>query len=88
MTLRDEPVKESALELAVIYRALLEIRQSVQDLREDLKSAFNERVNNRETEPHYREEIQIDSSRSVPMLPSPDRKRDLDSLVYEVESRR
>ena len=83
---RDEPGKESALELAVIYRALLEIRQSVQDLREDLKSAFNERVRSREAEPHYREEIQIDSSSSVPMLPSPDHKRDLDSLVYEVES--
>ena len=86
VAVRDEPVKDSALELAVIYRALLEIRQSIQDLREDLGSAFNERVQNRETEPHYREEIQIDSSRSVPMLPSPERKRDLDSFVYEVES--
>ena len=86
MPVKGEPVKESALELAVIYRALLEIRQSIQDLRKDLGRTLGERIHSSEPEPHYREEIQIDSSRPVPMLPSPDRKRDLDSVVYEVES--
>lgn len=75
---------ESSPELKVVYRALLEIRQDIQDLRKDVGQVFRESLANSEPDPPYPEELQIDRP-ALPMLPRPEREQNLDGVTYEVE---
>ncbi len=81
----EQANRESSPEWTVVYRALLEIRQDVQDLRKDLGRVFRERYSEQKPERSYPEELQIDTPRPIPMLPSPDREKNLDGVTYEVE---
>lgn len=75
---------ESSPELKVVYRALLEIRQDIQDLRKDVGRVFRESLASSKPDPPYPEELQIDRP-PLPMLPRPDREQNLDGVTYEVE---
>ncbi len=82
----EQQGRDSSHELTVVYRALLEIRQEVQDLRKDLGRAFRERYPEPKPEPAYPGELQVDPSPPpIPMLPSPDQEKNLDGVTYEVE---
>ena len=73
-------------ELTVIYRALLEIRQGMHDLRDDLGQIFRDHFSAmKTTSPPYEEQIQYDQATSVPMLPQPEPTRRIDEIAYEVE---
>ncbi|MXZ17188.1 MAG: sigma-54-dependent Fis family transcriptional regulator [Rhodothermaceae bacterium] len=75
---------ESSPELKVVYRALLEIRQDIQDLRKDVGQVFRESLASGKSDPPYPEELQIDRP-TLPMLPRPEREQNLDGVTYEVE---
>ena len=75
---------ESSPELKVVYRALLEIRQDIQDLRKDVGQVFRESLASSKPDPPYPEELQIDRP-ALPMLPRPEREQNLDGVTYEVE---
>ena len=75
---------ESSPELKVVYRALLEIRQDIQDLRKDVGRVFREGLASSKPDPQYPEELQIDRP-TLPMLPTPEREQNLDGVTYEVE---
>ncbi|MCY3487924.1 MAG: sigma-54 dependent transcriptional regulator [Bacteroidetes bacterium] len=75
---------ESSPELKVVYRALLEIRQDIQDLRKDVGQVFRESLASGKPDPPYPEELQIDRP-TLPMLPRPEREQNLDGVTYEVE---
>ena len=75
---------ESSPELKVVYRALLEIRQDIQDLRKDVGQVFRESLAGSKPDPSYPEELQIDRP-TLPMLPRPEREQNLDGVTYEVE---
>ena len=79
-----QPEGESSPELKVIYRALLEIRQNIQDLRKDMVRVFREALADDKSAPQYPGELQIDRT-ALPMLPRPERKQNLDEVTYEVE---
>ncbi len=87
MRLSSEPqtTSDSSPELAVIYRALLEIRQGVQDLRKDLRGFVQERYSDVKSPSDYPARMEINPSPNVPMLPSPDQADNLDEVAYEVE---
>ena len=73
-------------ELTVIYRALLEIRQGMHDLREDIAQIFRDHFSAmKTTSTPYEEPIQYDQATSVPMLPQPEQTRRIDEVTYEVE---
>ncbi len=75
---------ESSPELEVVYRALLEIRQDIQDLRKDVGRVFREGLASSKPDPPYPEELQIDRP-TLPMLPRPEREQNLDGVTYEIE---
>ncbi len=75
---------ESSPELKVVYRALLEIRQDIQDLRKDVGRVFREGLASSKPDPPYPKELQIDRP-ILPMLPRPEREQNLDGITYEVE---
>ncbi len=87
MRFSSEPqtTSDSSPELAVIYRALLEIRQGVQDLRKDLRGFVQERYSDVKSPSDYPARMEINPSPNVPMLPSPDQADNLDEVAYEVE---
>ena len=75
---------ESSPELKVIYRALLEIRQDIQDLRKDVGQVFREHLPGSKPGPQYAEEVQVQRP-ALPMLPEPKTEKNLDGVAYEVE---
>ncbi|MCY4232131.1 MAG: sigma-54 dependent transcriptional regulator [Bacteroidetes bacterium] len=79
--------ESSSQELTVIYRALLEIRQGMQDLRKDLISIFQDRYADVKPSSNYPQEMEITPPKDLPMLPSPDRTENLDTIAYEVEEK-
>jgi len=77
---------ETQPELTVIYRALLEIRQGMQDLREDLGQVFRDHFSAmKTTSATYEEPLQFDQTSTMPMLSQPEQTRRIDEVAYEVE---
>ncbi len=75
---------ESSPELKVVYRALLEIRQDIQDLRKDVGQVFREHLPGSKPGPQYAEDVQVQRP-ALPMLPEPKTEQNLDGVAYEVE---
>lgn len=76
---------ESSRELTAIYRALLEIRQDIQDLRKKMGDAFRGGVPSSKPVSSYSDDLRIDRSHAVSLLPQPDPEQNLDGVTYEVE---
>ncbi len=82
---RKESAGESSPELTVVYRALLEIRQNIQDLRDDLGTVLRTILPDHKSASHYPEEVQIDRPTAVPMLPTPTSEQSLNEVTYEID---
>ena len=82
---KEDSTKGSPPELTVIYRALLEIRQNIQDLRDDLGTVLRRILPNNKSASRYPDELQMDRTTTVPMLPTPDIQKNLDEVTYEVD---
>jgi len=82
----DQPSSsDSSPELTVIYRALIEIRQGMQDLRKDLRGSFQDQYSEMKPSSNYQQKMEMNPQANLPMLPSPDPVNNIDGVTYEVE---
>ena len=78
---------ESSHELAVVYRALLEIRQDIQHLRKDLAMVLQQILPDTKSMGSYPDELEIDNATAVPMLPEPKPEKNLDEVTFEIDNK-
>ena len=88
MPVRSETQTDSSRELAAIYRALLDIRLGLQELRKEVAEMSRTRPIVEEPPASYRGSAPLDRSREMPLLRPPSRQREeaeFQVTDYEIE---